>query len=192
MSAIKALILSILLVFPGMVTANQLPDDRPWLKEQTCQYLKEGNWTVRLCKWGHKTAFANEMDMREVIAILQNEFGNDTVLYTTVMIEPPNAVLSTQYSGVYLPATGNIIVEYPYDDDVSKMMYTIAHEMLHALWDVQGVGVGEHHVRIYCNDALLKVGEFLETWVDPKQVPHIAERMWQHPFTVLKHCGPEI
>lgn len=197
MNAIKLLrnlVLIGIFLFAGFnmpeVTANALPDDRPWIKDfQECMYVKEANWTVRFCRWTHSTQNPKESDIREVIAIMQKEFGDDTPFYTTVMIEPANTVLNSKYRGVYLPATGNIIVAYPYDDDLAQMYYTIAHEMLHAVWDVQGVPMAEHHPLIYCEDPLLPVSDFLDKYVDPTQIPRIVDRVWQHESMKWKFCG---
>lgn len=175
------------LVVGGMTTpshANRLPDDRPqaqpWL---TCETIEEEKVKVRFCAWGTQTAIPNEINMRELFAILSQLYMDDEDrIDLTVMIEPYD-ILNNKYWGVYLPPTGNIIVVYPWDDDQGQFDHTIMHEMLHALWDIQGIGFEQHHQRIYCQEVMKP----LDAWI--AQYDKNKDRTWVSMIHKMKHCG---
>ncbi len=187
MKAIKLLLLSLALLLSGgvdWVTATKLPNDRPQvLPYMSCETIEEVKVKVEFCQWGRKTSLPNEINMRELFAILSREYMDDEDrIDLVVMIEPPEFI-SNQYWGMYLPATGNIIISYPWDDDFAQLDHTIMHEMLHALWDMQGLDFAEHHQRIYCQDVMAPLNEWIA------QYDTNPSRTWASMIVIMQTCG---
>ncbi|MEE9401425.1 MAG: hypothetical protein V3V32_05350 [Dehalococcoidia bacterium] len=181
---VTALAVALVLLSGGITSANRLPDNRPqiapWME---CEVIKEEKVTVRFCKWGENTSLPREINMRELFAILSRDYMDDQDrLYSTVHIEP-SIILGGTIRGVYLPATGDIVVAWPWDNDEAQFDHTVVHELLHALWDAQGVSMEQHHQRIYCQ----RVMEPLEAWI--AQYDKNANRTWISGTQQFRHCG---